>query len=231
MGEEAEEQHHKLVPEDMLMIKDLETLKVVADPLRLEILNFLRGEPRTVKEMAKTLNLPQTKLYYHMSLLEEHGLIRVTGTRLVSGILEKQYQATAYKLTVDRALFWMTPTQTEDYQGLEVFLSAVLDYTHSDIMRSVRAGLVNPRHDAPPERMLDVGRVWFRLTPEQVQSFHQRLEELCMEYGALSQNAPAEGTQFYEFLQAFYPTLEHSPTASEGQIERGQWPTPPKTDE
>jgi hypothetical protein len=181
--------------------------------------------------MAKQLSLPQTKLYYHMGLLEEHGLIRVTGTRLVSGIVEKQYQATAYKLTVDRALFWMTPAETEDYQGLEVFLSAVLDYTHSDIMRSVRAGLVIPTRGAPPEQSLDVGRCWFRLTPEQVQSFQQRLEDLCMEYGALSQNAPAAGMQFYEFLQAFYPTLEHSPTVGEGHMERGQWPTlPSKTD-
>ncbi|HEX6776742.1 MAG TPA: helix-turn-helix domain-containing protein [Ktedonobacterales bacterium] len=232
MNEEAEENQRKLVPEDMFMIQDLETLKVAADPLRLEILNFLRGEPRTVKEMAKALHLPQTKLYYHIGLLEEHGLIRVTGTRLVSGILEKQYQATAYKLTVDRALFWMTPAESEDYQGLEVFLSAVLDYTHSDIMRSVRAGLITLGKDVPPERMLDIGRVWFRLTSEQVQSFQQRIEALFMEYGALSQNTPAEDTQLYEFLMAFYPTLEHSPTAGEGQIERGQWPTPtPDTDD
>ena len=232
MGEETEEERLKLIPEDMFMIRDLETLKVAADPLRLEILNFLRGEPRTVKEMAKTLHLPQTKLYYHMSLLEEHGLIRVTGTRLVSGILEKQYQATAYKLTVDRALFWMTPTPTQDYQGLEVFLSAVLDYTHSDIMRSVRAGLVIPTREAPPERRLDIGRVWFRLTPEQVESFQQRIEELYMEFGALSEHAPAEGTRLYEMLQAFYPTLEHSPTAEEGRIERGHWPAPkPDTDD
>ena len=70
MDKEAEAKKHPIVPEDMFMITDLETLKMAADPLRLEILNFLRGEPRTVKEMAKQLSLPQTKLYYHMGLLE-----------------------------------------------------------------------------------------------------------------------------------------------------------------
>src|ERR1043166_3085439 len=100
-----EDLHDKVRPEDFCMISDLETLKVVTDPLRLNIVNLLRGGPRTAKELATMLHLSQTKLYYHIGLLEQHGFIRVVGTRLVSGILEKQYQATAYKLSVDRRLF------------------------------------------------------------------------------------------------------------------------------
>src|SRR5215472_3478772 len=103
--EEPKEHYDNVLPEDFCMISDLETLKVVTDPLRLNLVNLLRGEPRTAKELAKILHLSQTKLYYHIGLLEQHGLIRVVGTRLVSGILEKQYQATAYKLSVDRRLF------------------------------------------------------------------------------------------------------------------------------
>ena len=147
---QTEEQHDKVLPEDFCMISDLETLKVVTDPLRLNIVNLLRGEPRTAKELAKTLHLSQTKLYYHIGLLEQHGLIRVVGTRLVSGILEKQYQATAYKLSVDRRLFSPAPASPAGYEGLEVYLSAVLDYTHSDMMRSVRSGLAQFSDAAPP---------------------------------------------------------------------------------
>lgn len=225
MGEKTEEDHPDdcVQPRDMFIITDLETLKIVTDPLRLNILNLLRGEARTVKELAGALHLSQTKLYYHIGLLEEHQLIRVTGTRLVSGILEKQYQATAYKLTVDRALFSPTDATPTRYEGLEVFLSAVLDYTHSDMMRSVRAGLADPSKDAPPERKLQVGRCWLWLTAEEARTFTDRLEALEHEFERLHGDQPAEGAQLYEFLMGFYPTHEHSPAAREEQSSIDQW--------
>lgn len=58
----------------------------------------------TVKQIAAKLNIPPTKLYYHFKQLEEHGLIRVVDTRLVSGIVEKLYQARAYSYRVDKGL-------------------------------------------------------------------------------------------------------------------------------
>jgi len=213
--EKPEELHQKVRPEDLLMISDLETLKVVADPLRLNILNLLRGSPRTAKELARALHLSQTKLYYHIGLLEQHGLIRVVGTRLVSGILEKQYQATAYKLSVDRKLFSPAPSAPAGYEGLEVFLSAVLDYTHSDMMRSVQSGLAELSEDAPLDRKLNVGRNWFWLTPAEARDFLGRLWALEGEFQRRHGDAPAEGTQLYEFLIGFYPTHERSPGAAE----------------
>ncbi len=219
MGEQPEDMPKKLQqkvqPEDLLMIADLETLKVVTDPLRLNILNLLRAAPRTAKELARALHLSQTKLYYHLGLLEQRGLIRVVGTRLVSGILEKQYQATAYKLSVDRKLFSPTPSATAGYEGLEVFLSAVLDYTHSDMMRSVQSGLAELSEDAPPERKLTVGRSWFHLTPAEARTFMERLWALEQEFQRLHSDAPTEDTQLYEFLLGFYPTHERSPGAAE----------------
>ena len=214
--QEQPEAHHEMIhPQDFFMIADLETLKVVSDPLRLNILNRLRGEARTAKELARALHLSQTKLYYHLGLLEQHGLIRVTGTRLVSGILEKQYQASAYKLSVDPVLFAPTPTTPTRYEGLDVFLSAVLDYTHSDMLRSVQAGLAEYAKDAPPERALHVGRRWLRLTPAEAKTFWERLRALMEEYERLHGNEPDEDTLLYEMLMGFYPTHERPPAAQE----------------
>ena len=74
---------------------DIETLRVLADPLRLRMLEVFGQhgrEPLTVKEIARSLGEPLTKLYYHVNLLEQHGLIVVASSRLVSGILEKHYR-------------------------------------------------------------------------------------------------------------------------------------------
>src|SRR4051812_17141092 len=88
-------------PEALHMIADLETLRVIADPVRVQILEASVMEPRTVKQIARLLGIPATKLYYHINMMEEHGLLRVVGTRLVSGILEKQYRATAMSFSFD----------------------------------------------------------------------------------------------------------------------------------
>ena len=87
------------------MIENLETLKVVADPLRLRILDAFGDKPHTVKQIAKVLEIPPNKLYYHVNMLEEHGLIRVVNTRLVSGIVEKTYRATAYLFVFSDEVF------------------------------------------------------------------------------------------------------------------------------
>src|SRR4051794_29356500 len=81
--------------DDVLVVSDLELLRLVSDPLRIQILEHMRETPRTVKELAADLEVPATRLYYHMNLLESHGLIRVASTRMISGIVEKRYEVTA----------------------------------------------------------------------------------------------------------------------------------------
>ena len=72
------------------LVDDLEMLKVIAHNTRLDILQSLK-KPKTVKEIARLLKLPATKLYYHVNLMEKHGLIQVVETNIVSGIVEKKY--------------------------------------------------------------------------------------------------------------------------------------------
>src|SRR5947208_901637 len=77
-------------------VTDLETLRLLADPLRLSILGaFPSGTakrlPMSVKEIADKIDEGQTKLYRHVKKLEDAGLLRVAETRVVSGIIEKRY--------------------------------------------------------------------------------------------------------------------------------------------
>src|SRR6476646_2888850 len=73
------------------VISDVETLKALSDPVRLRILETMvtaADEAWTVKRLAKALGTNTTKLYHHINILEERDLIRVAGTRVVSGIIE-----------------------------------------------------------------------------------------------------------------------------------------------
>lgn len=57
-------------PADVMVIEDMETLKLIYRPLRLQILEAFSSEPRPVKQVAADLNMQPNKLYYHVNRLE-----------------------------------------------------------------------------------------------------------------------------------------------------------------
>ncbi len=131
-------------------VADAETLKALADPLRLSILAALmRGasvRPRvmSVKELAAELSEPQTKLYRHVKLLEATGLIRVAASRLVSGILEQRYQAGQSDLRFGPGLMRDEATADETV----ALVSALFDQYRDRFLAARRADQV--RADFPP---------------------------------------------------------------------------------
>ena len=196
------------------VVKDAATLKVAFDPLRRRMLELVRGQASSAKELAAALQVSQTRLYYHLNLLEQHGLIAVAETRLVSGITEKRYRATAYRLTIDKAL--IGPGE-DGNDALEAYVSVVLDQVRGEINRSIDAGLIDlerTRDDAFRPRSLVLGRKWLRLRPEQLAEFSRRYWALLEDFDDISgvdNSTLAPGSETagdaYEWLVAFYPTL------------------------
>jgi len=101
MDARVDEQAAAAAPQAVRLVEDIETLRAMADPTRMAILSALTrpGDPvMSVKEIAAELGEPQTKLYRHVRQLVAAGLIRVAATRMVSGILEHQYQTSQHSL-------------------------------------------------------------------------------------------------------------------------------------
>lgn len=186
-------------PAAELLINDVETLKVVAEPLRMQLLELMLREPRTAKQLAAALNVPQTKLYYHINLLEGSGLIRVVSTRLVSGIVEKQYRAAAmsYRLSED-----VLRIRDEDADAtIGAALNAVFDGARADIIRGIRAKLIDPTQD-DLRRKIVIGRKLSRLTDAQLAVVYQRIDELFADF---DRDEEADGAPTYGLTIAFYP--------------------------
>ena len=59
-----------------LTLSDLDQVKVLADPLRIRILEEMCTAERTTKQVAQRLGEKPTKLYHHVEALERVGLIR-----------------------------------------------------------------------------------------------------------------------------------------------------------
>src|ERR1044072_9352831 len=92
---------------DVKVIDDLATLRLLSDPLRLQLIEALGAAPTTVKELARAMDMKPNRLYYHVNLLEDHGLVRVTQTRIVSRIVERTHALAAARFVASEALYNM----------------------------------------------------------------------------------------------------------------------------
>ena len=189
-------------PDDQLIIDGLEPLKVTADPLRMRLIEILRRAPATVKELAAILEVSPKSLYYHVNLLQRHGLIRVVDTRLVSGILEKRYQAAAY-LFVFRDL----NNQSDGAQGTQEPVSSLLAITGQELAESIARGRINYQDkDIPSKRTLHWDWQLLQLSVEEAAAFSTRLQDLLDDYSKVDGVPMAQDRQTYRFFDVFFPT-------------------------
>lgn len=77
-----------------LTFDDPATLRVLYDPLKFAVVGLL-NQPMAVKEIAERLGEPISRLYYHVRILERHGLIRAAAERSVGSNIERLYERTA----------------------------------------------------------------------------------------------------------------------------------------
>lgn len=196
------------VPAEEFIITDLETLKVLADPLRLSIVEYL-NKPGTVKQIARKIGKPPTKLYYHFNLLEKHLLIQMVDTRIVSGIVEKHYQASAKTYRLERNL--LSPSAEGFDENLDLMLSGVMGNMRGDLRESILAGVADVSDTAPPHRRVMMTQGRMMLTPQQAEAFYQRMLELLKEFDALQDDhAPDENAIPYKVTLLAHPLHRHA---------------------
>jgi DNA-binding transcriptional ArsR family regulator len=159
-------------------VDDLETLRMLTDPLRLAILGALPTgadePPKTVKEIAEELDEGQTKLYRHIKQLEESGLIHVAETRVVSGIIEKRYRPSQRRLTVESDLLRMSQGADEYNDAIVAIIEAIRGGLSADL----RAGrVVLDKPESGPDLSIKVGGGKARMTPEHYERVRALLHE------------------------------------------------------
>lgn len=186
-------------------ISDLETLRAIADPLRMQIVELLEGQKLTVKQVAEKLGLAPSKLYYHFGALEKLGLIEVAETRMVSNMLEKKFKAAAEALEVDPSLFKFS--KEGDNEPINILVSSTIDATREDLIRSMQARQFQLEHGAEetPRRII-VNRVVSSASEKRIEEFQERLIKLIQEFEAEDKTSKSTD-QPYALTVAFYPSF------------------------
>ncbi|MCB9432841.1 MAG: helix-turn-helix domain-containing protein [Ardenticatenaceae bacterium] len=184
-------------PTAEMVISDVETMKVVADALRLQILDAMR-QPTTVKAVAAQLETPPAKLYYHVNLLEKHGLIQVVGINIETGIVEKQYQVTAHRFLMRNPVLAGAELSAENVSTL---VASMLDDSKDGFRRAYAQR--DPNEPAPPRHPF-ASKKAFKLTEAQITAFHAKLVALIEETDRLAAENADLPTEPFELTAVFY---------------------------
>jgi len=166
-------------PADVLTIDNLETLRLLTEPLRMRVMSAFAdsvGTPLTVKQLSAQLELRPTRLYYHVNLLEEHGLLRVASSRVVSGITEKSYIVAARSITLDPALLKVSAAGRE---ATAATVMALMQATATEIAESIETAA--GQSDAEL-RQMRIGKSGAHLSPGGHAEFLKRLNDLIEEF-------------------------------------------------
>lgn len=172
-------------PVPMRYVEDVETIRVLSDPLRLAILRVLmtdaefRPPVMSAKELAAALGEPQTKLYRHLKQLEDVGLIVVAETRLVSGIVEQRYRADQLSLGLSRELVTDPAAQSDLLRSIAV----AIDDFRDELLGHWAAGRI--KFGAEPGESLGIivqSAAFARMSRETAIDFRTRLKALCEEF-------------------------------------------------
>jgi DNA-binding transcriptional ArsR family regulator len=184
----------KLLEEEPLIIKDASALKALAEPTRLQILLELgAGTAKTVKDVATALDLNATRLYYHFKILEKAGLIRVSARRMISGIEERSYAATATS--------WTPAPEPGSALAESGIIDALLEVVRAEVELALGSRSEAPLGETDsPVPVMSFTRL--ALDEGDVEEVRRRIEAIMIEYGELGP-APA-GKRLYHALFSAY---------------------------
>ncbi|MEV6602159.1 winged helix-turn-helix domain-containing protein [Actinoplanes sp. NPDC051346] len=196
------------------VVDDVETLKALADPARLAILELMMNDHDrrwTAKELAGAIGMPPKKIYYHLGQLEQRGLLEIRATGVVNGIIEKQYGAAQEAITFQRGtepadVPATTPVEATHEMGEVV--NTLFDEVRGNLLTGLHDGTAVMDRNAPDAKRALVSYSTARMAPGRAGEFRQALLDLVDRFSAAT--TPGEPT--FELLVAIHPRSSAEPS-------------------
>jgi DNA-binding transcriptional ArsR family regulator len=199
---------------EFVELESTDQLDELMHRVRGPLLRRLRA-PHSAAELAAELDVPVTRLYHHLKVLESAGFIEVVATRRVGAALERRYRAVAHGFRVG-------PDAVRDAGDLARALASVLDTTRADLVAAVESGVIDVGSGSGPgggdgadgADGADVA-IWslrLRLGHQDRVELAERMNVLITEFRDRSTNDTE--TDFAVFAITFPTDGEHAPPQS-----------------
>jgi DNA-binding transcriptional ArsR family regulator len=122
------------------IIQDPKKIKLLADPVRREIIRETSTHPQTQNQLADKLKLRPSSVSHHLKMLRKAGLIKIEHSKVGShGILEKYYEPTSnlfiedYKKAPASLQKYFVHTNIERLRGMLSMLQILAEKSNKNI--------------------------------------------------------------------------------------------------
>ncbi|MGL6105166.1 ArsR/SmtB family transcription factor [Romboutsia sp.] len=89
---------------EVLVLRDLECIKAIAHPRRIDILKTFDKSPLSAKQLSQLLDEPHAKINYHIKTLYKVGILELVEEKIKSGIVEKYYYPKAKNIVIAKSV-------------------------------------------------------------------------------------------------------------------------------
>lgn len=174
-------------------IKNLEQIRLLSDPLKLQLIQAFAEDAKTTKQVAAELGESVTKLYRHVDALFDAELIEISGEKQKRGTVERTFRAVAHRFEADHALF-SDPGDEESANAAR------------DVLRSVESEILaalaeDGAHDTQEAIFI---RLRCKASPERIAELRNALKT-WLESVQSDKDGDAENAEEIGALVAFYP--------------------------
>ena len=203
---------HTDQPSETFVVTRLDQLKAIAHPLRQQLFERFAEKPTTTKQVADLLELKPTRLYHHVALLEEAGLIHLVSTKKIRGATAKYYSAVAKTVRIDPTVMRGDASESAlAAAGLDV-VEGLLTGVKQDLTRLLDACQDD---DSGREQEVIFESAELRGTPAQIAELRTRIHALILAFDEASKSKDTDAsTDVYRLLLGIYPYADTSKAES-----------------
>jgi DNA-binding Lrp family transcriptional regulator len=174
----------------------LEEIKAINDPYRLQIIFYYQrmGRAATVKEIADNMGEVPAKVHYHVKKLESAGILRLSYTKNINGIIAKYYELTArdFHIKVDNIkVDNMSPDVSKQVAEQNFRLTVIAAYDSSK-----KIAVEDAAEDSKP--MFNINTLY--MTDERVKEFRTTIYEYIKKYKIDTHEEDAKEVHFFNVM-------------------------------
>ena len=185
----------------LFLIQSPQQAKALFKPIRLEILQQL-GEARTCTNLAEVFNTSPQKIYYHIKILQQSGLVIKVREERVRGVMEGYYRASARS-------YMLSPEMVHQLGGAEMARQQLSLGNLLNLAGQMQAELAALSQEDDEIPSIGLSAQIALNNPEDRTAFMAELQEsiqqLAEKYGARQEPPPHPGNIF-RLVLACYPT-------------------------